>query len=62
MLIAPDPSLYTGDPVLHHDGDKPYWGTDDVGDGDGETNDYTTTGLYVCVEGVPTLVNFVIEP
>jgi hypothetical protein len=78
MLIAPDTSLYTGDPVLHHDGDKPYWGTDDVGGGDGETiiintgdtyitiitgdtNDYTTTGLYVCVNGSPRLVNFVIS-
>jgi len=58
LLPAPDTSLYTGDPVLHHDGDTPYWGQDDIGSG----NLTTTTGLYVCVEGVPTLVNFVIEP
>lgn len=29
ILDAPNTALYSGDPVLHHDGTVPYWGQDD---------------------------------
>ena len=61
ILDAPTPEEMTAfgtDPFLHHDGLVPYWDTGVVS----APFDGVTTGLYVCVDGTPTLIDFYIQP